>query len=97
MTRTNTENQKLACCWNHTVLAIPSRLTNPQKIRVIPCKSVANGFSRIIGAATAEFLSRRRPALGDLTVFPVASGLIAGESLMGIVIALLIVAGVLSR
>jgi uncharacterized oligopeptide transporter (OPT) family protein len=30
-------------------------------------------------------------------VVPVSSGLIAGESLMGIVVALLVVAGVLSR
>jgi uncharacterized oligopeptide transporter (OPT) family protein len=57
----------------------------------------SNSISMFIGAAAAEFLSKRKPALGDLTIFPIASGLIAGESLMGIVIALLIVAGVLSR
>jgi uncharacterized oligopeptide transporter (OPT) family protein len=43
------------------------------------------------------FLNKKKPALGDLTVYPVASGVIAGESLMGIVIAMLIVSGVLSR
>ena len=57
----------------------------------------SNSISMFIGAAIAEYLNKRRPRLGELTVFPVASGLIAGESLMGIVIALLIVAGVLSR
>jgi uncharacterized oligopeptide transporter (OPT) family protein len=38
-----------------------------------------------------------RPALAEKTVVSVASGLIAGETLMGIVIALLIVSGVLAK
>ena len=37
------------------------------------------------------------PKQADRFVVPISSGLIAGESLMGIVIALLVVAGVLSR
>jgi uncharacterized oligopeptide transporter (OPT) family protein len=50
-----------------------------------------------LGAAVAEWLRRRRAALAEQVVVPVASGLIAGESLMGILTAALIVTGVLSR
>jgi len=48
-----------------------------------------------LGAAIAEVVRRWKPALAEKTVVPVASGLIAGESLMGILIALLIVTKVL--
>lgn len=56
----------------------------------------SNSIAMFLGAAIAEIVRRRRPALAEQTVVPVASGLIAGESLMGIVIALLIVTGVLA-
>ncbi|MBN1208790.1 MAG: OPT/YSL family transporter [Myxococcaceae bacterium] len=49
----------------------------------------ANSFSFFIGAAIAELLRRRRPKVADAAVLPVGSGLIAGESLMGIAIAML--------
>jgi uncharacterized oligopeptide transporter (OPT) family protein len=42
-------------------------------------------------------LRRKRPAFAERYVVPVSSGLIAGESLMGVAVALLIVAGVLAR
>ena len=42
-------------------------------------------------------MRRRLPALAEKTVVPVASGLIAGESLMGILIAFLGVTGVLAK
>ena len=48
-----------------------------------------------LGSLVAEVLRRTRPALAERTIVPVSSGLIAGESLMGILIALLVVAGVL--
>lgn len=50
-----------------------------------------------LGAAVAEWLRRTWPGLAEKTVVPVASGFIAGESLMGILIALLIVMGVLAK
>jgi OPT family oligopeptide transporter len=56
----------------------------------------SNCIAMFIGAALAELLRRFRPALAEKTVVPVASGLIAGESLMGILIAILIVTGVLA-
>jgi uncharacterized oligopeptide transporter (OPT) family protein len=57
----------------------------------------SNCLAMFLGAAAAEWLRRRRPALAERTVVPVASGLIAGESLMGILIAVLIVTGVLAK
>ena len=50
-----------------------------------------------LGAAIAEYMRRKDPKAAERLVVPVSSGLIAGESLMGIVIALLIVAGVLHK
>lgn len=48
-----------------------------------------NSLSMFIGAAIALILEKKRPALADMYIIPVASGLIAGESIMGIVIAIL--------
>lgn len=57
----------------------------------------SNAIAMFLGAALAEWMRRTRPQLAERLVVPVSSGLIAGESLMGIVVALLVVAGVLSR
>lgn len=57
----------------------------------------SNSIAMFLGSSIAEFLRRRHPAVAERYVVPSASGLIAGESLMGIVIALLIVAGVLTK
>lgn len=75
----------------------------PQKLRTfIPSASGlgiamvipgSNAIAMFLGSAIAEWLRRKKPALAEKTVVPVASGLIAGESLMGIAIALLIVTG----
>jgi uncharacterized oligopeptide transporter (OPT) family protein len=56
----------------------------------------SNCIAMFLGAAVAEWMRRKFPVLAEKTVVPVASGLIAGESLMGILIAMLIVAGVLA-
>jgi OPT family oligopeptide transporter len=48
---------------------------------VIPASS---SISFCIGAGIAEYLRRRKPKLAEATVFPVGSGFLAGESLMGI-------------
>ena len=49
------------------------------------------------GALIALLVTRANADVGKRYVVPVASGLIAGESLMGVVIAMLIVAGVLAK
>jgi len=56
----------------------------------------SNAISMFVGAAIAEFLRRKRPQLAERTVVPIASGVIAGESLMSILVAVLVVAGLLS-
>jgi uncharacterized oligopeptide transporter (OPT) family protein len=57
----------------------------------------SNGIAMFLGALAADQLRRHRRELAERYVTPVASGLIAGESLMGVAIALLIVAGVLHK
>ena len=51
--------------------------------------------SMFIGALAALALSKAKPKMAEEYVVPVSSGIIAGESLMGVVIALLVVAGLL--
>jgi len=55
-----------------------------------------NSLSMFIGALIALLIERRSAALADKAVIPFASGVIAGESILGIIIALLISAGVLA-
>ena len=57
-----------------------------------------NGYNAImmfLGSLVALWLSRAKPAVHEEYTVPVASGIIAGESLMGVLIALLVVAKVL--
>jgi uncharacterized oligopeptide transporter (OPT) family protein len=54
-----------------------------------------NSVSMFVGALGAWGLERVRPAVAERYVLPVASGLIAGESLMGIFVAALVAFGVL--
>jgi len=56
-----------------------------------------NSIAMFVGSAAATWLLRRRPELAERTVVPVASGFIAGESLMGILVAVLVATGVLGR
>jgi OPT family oligopeptide transporter len=56
-----------------------------------------NSISMFIGAAIAEILRRTRKQVHDRALLPVAAGFIAGESLMGILVAVLVAVGVLSR
>jgi uncharacterized oligopeptide transporter (OPT) family protein len=55
----------------------------------------SNAIAMFLGGLAAELLRRRRGELAERYVVPVSSGLIAGESLMGVAVALLIVSGVL--
>ncbi|HEX6851001.1 MAG TPA: OPT family oligopeptide transporter [Candidatus Polarisedimenticolaceae bacterium] len=57
----------------------------------------SNGIAMFAGALVAEILRRRARPFADRYVVPVSSGLIAGESLVGVLIALLIVAGLLHK
>jgi len=55
-----------------------------------------NSVSMFLGALLVLVLARTAPKVHEEYTVPVASGLIAGESLMGVLVALLVVAGVLS-
>jgi OPT family oligopeptide transporter len=57
----------------------------------------SNAIAMFGGALIAKLIQDRRPAFAQRFVVPVSSGLIAGESLMGVLVAMLIVAGVLSK
>ncbi len=57
----------------------------------------ANAIAMFLGSAAAEVVRRRNPKTAEDTVVPVASGVIAGESLMGILVAILVAVGVLTK
>ena len=60
----------------------------PKAARFIP--SVTGlGLSMFIGALVTLILQKIKPNLADQYIVPVASGIIAGESLMGVAVALL--------
>jgi len=86
-------------------LALLERFAPPRLRAFIPSASglgialvvpASNAISMFIGASIAEWLRRKKPKLAERTVVPVASGVIAGESLMSILVAMLVVAGILS-
>ncbi|MBI2604580.1 MAG: OPT/YSL family transporter [Deltaproteobacteria bacterium] len=54
-----------------------------------------NSLSMFIGALIALVLEKKKPAFAERYVIPVSSGLIAGESIMGIIVALLAASGVI--
>jgi putative OPT family oligopeptide transporter len=72
-------------------------LPSPSGLGIAMVIPGSNCIAMFLGAAVAEVLRRKSPKTADAYVVPVASGLIAGESLMGIVVAILIVAGVLHK
>jgi uncharacterized oligopeptide transporter (OPT) family protein len=57
----------------------------------------SNGMAMFLGGLVADVLRRRKREFAERYVTPVASGLIAGESLVGVAVALLIVAGVMTK
>jgi uncharacterized oligopeptide transporter (OPT) family protein len=72
-------------------------LPSPSGLGIAMVVPGSNCIAMFLGAAVAEFMRRKFPVLAEKTVVPVASGFIAGESLMGILIAMLIVTGVLVK
>lgn len=72
-------------------------LPSPAGLGIAMVVPGSNTIAMFIGAFAAWWLQRKKPATAQRFVVPVASGLIAGESLMGVLIALLIVAGVLHK
>ncbi|MBF0361507.1 MAG: OPT/YSL family transporter [Oligoflexia bacterium] len=54
-----------------------------------------NSLSMFIGATIALVLTKKAPAVAERFIIPVSSGIIAGESILGIIVALLSATGVL--
>jgi OPT family oligopeptide transporter len=54
-----------------------------------------NSISMFLGALIAWAYAKAKPAAADTYVIPVASGLIAGESLLGVAVALMAASGIL--
>ena len=69
---------------------LPALVPSPTAVGVSFMIPFSNSLSFFLGALVAEIVRRRRPAEVDTTVTPVASGFIAGESLMGVLIAMAI-------
>ncbi|HLA76289.1 MAG TPA: OPT family oligopeptide transporter [Vicinamibacteria bacterium] len=57
----------------------------------------SNSIAMFLGGLAAELLRRSRPLAARRYVVSVSSGLIAGESLMGVAVALLIASGMLAK
>ena len=72
-------------------------LPSPAGLGIAMVVPGSNTIAMFIGAFGAWWFQRKKPEAAQRFVVPVASGLIAGESLMGVLIALLIVAGVLHK
>ncbi len=54
-----------------------------------------NTISMFTGALIALMIEKRKPQLAEQTIVPVSSGMIAGESLVGVLLAALVVAGLM--
>ena len=63
-------------------------IPSPSGLGIAMLVSAGNSIAMFLGAAIAEWLRRKRPAWGDAYTVPIGSGFIAGESLMGVVIAM---------
>lgn len=88
------------------VMAIVDKLAPPKVRTFLPSPAgvgiamvipASNSIAMFLGAAIAALMRRYTRAASDRYVVPVASGLIAGESLAGIAIAMLIAGGVIAK
>jgi uncharacterized oligopeptide transporter (OPT) family protein len=61
---------------------------------LIPASAVSTMF---VGALIAWYVNKRNPKSGDSVVLPLASGFIAGEALVAVILPLLIVLGWLPK
>lgn len=77
--------------------ALRTWIPSPSGVGIAMVIPGSNAMAMFAGSAIAEVMRRRSPKMADTLVIPVSSGLIAGESLMGIAVAGLQVAGLLMR
>ncbi len=88
------------------VLVLAERWAPPRVKPFIPSASgvglsfvmpAANSISMFIGASIAEILRRRNRPFAERFIVPVASGFIAGESIIGVVVAILVAFKILHK
>ncbi len=88
------------------VLVIAERWAPPRLKRFVPSASglglslvlpAWNSISMFVGAAIAEAVRRRNAQAAERFIVPVASGFIAGESIIGVVVAILVAFEILQR
>ncbi|MDP2344312.1 MAG: OPT family oligopeptide transporter [Deltaproteobacteria bacterium] len=72
-------------------------LPSPAGVGIAMVLPASNAIAMFFGASIAEIVRRGWPRIAERFNVPVASGLIAGESLVGIAVAALILMGVLSK
>ena len=73
-------------------------LPSPSGLGIAMVLPAWNSIMMFVGAAGAELIRRRKgDEAGERIVMPTASGFVAGESLMGVAIKMLIAFGVLSK
>ena len=75
--------------------ALKQYVPSPSGLGIAMVVPGSNAIAMFIGALGAKIAQSTNPEFARKYVVPVSSGLIAGESLMGVAIAMLIVAGVL--
>ncbi|MEW5853769.1 MAG: OPT family oligopeptide transporter [Myxococcota bacterium] len=81
----------------HGPKALRKFVPAPSGLGIAAVMPFYNALAMFLGALIAEIVRRKNPQNVERVVVPVSSGIIAGESLMGILVALLIVAGVLNK
>ena len=55
-----------------------------------------NTIAMFLGSSIALWIEKKKPELAEKMIVPVSSGFIAGESLMGVLVAILVVIGILA-
>ncbi|MCC6409205.1 MAG: OPT/YSL family transporter, partial [Planctomycetes bacterium] len=87
----------LALCERFAPKPLKPFVPSPSGLGIAMVVPGSNAIAMFLGGLGAEILRRVRPAFAERYVTPVSSGLIAGESLMGVVVAILIATGVLVK
>jgi len=77
--------------------AIRGWVPSPNGLGIAMVIPGSNAIAMFLGALGALLIGRFNPGVARKYVVPVSSGLIAGESLMGVVIAMLLIRGVLGH
>jgi putative OPT family oligopeptide transporter len=84
----------LLCIAGRTKIA--SFLPSPMALGIAMIMPVSASAAAVVGAGAMVLSRRRMPGLGDGETNAVAAGLLAGESMLGVVIAVLTAVGILS-